>query len=768
VVWNDLGSACTPPGCTGNTTCNSDIFVAKGVPNDRDNPTSWTWTTTNLTSGVIGTDAYTDEFYPSVTVDQADGDVYVSYYRSNSGSISLAARQQQVHYVSVRSIDGGSTWQPAYQVTQSPTNEYNNGADTGMQWGDYTWLDVINGVAYPVWTDRRDSSDEEIYSVKLCSEPTHWTERGAAPTVPPTAVTAGASRVMNISWSAPDIFWGDGNENNAARKYQLYVDNVLTTDNISWTSTSTTWTAPDCSASHAFRIRAINQCGVYKDYDTTSLTATGCCTNNPSNVAISPAGPLTLCQGTGQLLSLTLTGGTGPFTYQWTQDAADIGGATSSTFSADTAGAHAYNCRVTGNGCSSGAIANSSTQITWQATPTFAGLTSVTNPAGTTCQLNLGWSAASTPCAGPISYRVYRSTSSPVVTDVAHRVASGLSGTSHSDFVSLVNGTTYYYRVHAFDASNGVEDGNAMEMSGIPTGSSSSNTHINEGFEVASPTGWTHSAAQGSDDWARSTAQKNGGASSFFSSDVANLKDDYLVSPSFTLGTSAQMSFWHTYAMESGYDGCVIEINDGSGWADLGSQIASGGYNGTISTSYSSPIAGRQAWTGGAIGTFGQVVVNLASYAGKTCQVRFRLACDSSVPGTGWYVDDLLITSQTIVACTTSTIPGETAPGDTSATAQSWTNKTTQTWPATATATTYSLYRGIQSDLPQLLNSSTDSCTKYAGAATSTDTITEDPTGIEGGFYWYLVTGSNTGGEGPAGNATAGPRTVNSSGVCSP
>ena len=109
---------------------------------------------------------------------------------------------------------------------------------------------------------------------------------------------------------------------------------------------------------------------------------------------------------------------------------------------------------------------------------------------------------------------------------------------------------------------------------------------------------------------------------------------------------------------------------------------------------------------------------------------------------------------------------GETAPGDTSATAQSWTSKTTQTWPASAAATSYTLYRGIQADLPQLLNSSTDSCTKYTGAANSTVNITEDPTTITGRFYWYLVTGSNTGGEGPAGNATAGARTVNSNGGC--
>jgi len=276
-VWNDLSSACTPPGCSGNSTCNSDIYVAKGVPNSRDNPTSWTWTTVNLTKTVIGTDNYTDEFYPSIAVDQADGDVYVSYYRSNSGASSITPRQQQVHYVVVRSINGGTNWQTAYQVTQLPTNEYNSGADSSMQWGDYTWVDAINGVCYPVWTDRREAADEDIWAGKVCSEPTHWVERGASPAVPPTTCANGGSAgQVTVSWTAPDIYWGDGGESSASRKYQLYVDGALATDNILWTATSSTYTASNCTASHTYQVRAVNSCGVTKSYGTTTFTPSNC------------------------------------------------------------------------------------------------------------------------------------------------------------------------------------------------------------------------------------------------------------------------------------------------------------------------------------------------------------------------------------------------------------------------------------------------------------------------------------------------------------
>jgi len=38
-----------------------------------------------------------------------------------------------------------------------------------------------------------------------------------------------------------------------------------------------------------------------------------------------------------------------------------------------------------------------------------------------------------------------------------------------------------------------------------------------------------------------------------------------------------------------------------------------------------------------------QVVVDLSPYAGQTVILRFRLACDSGVGGTGWYIDDVQV-----------------------------------------------------------------------------------------------------------------------------
>ena len=58
-------------------------------------------------------------------------------------------------------------------------------------------------------------------------------------------------------------------------------------------------------------------------------------------------------------------------------------------------------------------------------------------------------------------------------------------------------------------------------------------------------------------------------------------------------------------------------------------------------------------------------------------------------------------------------------------------------------------------------------CLRFTGAdqnAVTAAGLSDDPSAA-GGLYWYLVTGVNVFGEGPAGNATVGPRLINSSGA---
>ena len=92
-------------------------------------------------------------------------------------------------------------------------------------------------------------------------------------------------------------------------------------------------------------------------------------------------------------------------------------------------------------------------------------------------------------------------------------------------------------------------------------------------------------------------------------------------------------------------------------------------------------------------------------------------------------------------------------------------SKTKLQWGAVPGAAWYTLYRGDAASLPALLNTGVDSCLSWTGSDTATpDSITQVPPA--GGIHWFLVTAANAAGEGSAGNATAGPRVVNSTGPC--
>jgi hypothetical protein len=115
----------------------------------------------------------------------------------------------------------------------------------------------------------------------------------------------------------------------------------------------------------------------------------------------------------------------------------------------------------------------------------------------------------------------------------------------------------------------------------------------------------------------------------------------------------------------------------------------------------------------------------------------------------------------------TSCAPEEISSGTTQATAQAWAaDKTTMSWTADATATGYRLYRGVPADLPNLVTTAVDSCTRYDGVETTFNLNGTGDQPASGTFLWFLVTAYNGIGEGSAGNASAAPRTVNSSGVC--
>ena len=246
---------------------------------------------------------------------------------------------------------------------------------------------------------------------------------------------------------------------------------------------------------------------------------------------------------------------------------------------------------------------------------------------------------------------------------------------------------------------------------------------------------------QGSTPWAIvSTNYAHSGSHALFSADEGSVKDDTIDTYEIDLrnASTATLSFYHTYELENTYDGAVIEISTdgGSTFTDLGSHITQGGYNGTISTSYQSPIAGRNAWTGGSLGTMSQVVVDLSSYVGHTVIIRFRMACDSSVNKTGWYVDDVVVSTSNSTPTPAPTIDSFTAnpttitSGDSSTLSWQTTNATSVTVKDGNGNTVYSgsSVDGSTTVSPTSTTTYTLTATGDGGTATASVTVTVSST----------------------------------------
>ncbi len=422
---------------------------------------------------------------------------------------------------------------------------------------------------------------------------------------------------------------------------------AFTGTNAAWTRYTVTLPAGYDNVTMQFRFNLTTDCathnaGSYVDdiavtnvYVPGSCATGSSCANNPQ-VDVRPDGPVTLCSGTPQTLTTTLSGGVAPFSYQWTVDGTPIPGAVAATYKADSTGAHTYNCKVSGTGCPDTVFDPAGTTITWQAFPSFGGVTSVTNPGTSTCSLDLAWSAATSPCPGAITYSVYRSTTSPVAVVPANRVAAGLTGTSYRDGKGLVAGTVYYYVVRAVSTSTGAEDPNTVQKSGSPSGVTQ--TVFSDSFETGN-LGWTFSKgspaattgdfiigdpvgtvgnnsqqAQPEDDHTAApgvnclyTAANPGG--SVGTDDVDN-GEVIATSPAFNLAgfTSAKLGLWRWFENEDTEDNgdyYVLEVsnNNGSTWTQL-EQIPD-------------TVTNTNAWT--------QVQFDLQNFVALTSTMRIRV-----------------------------------------------------------------------------------------------------------------------------------------------
>jgi cell division septation protein DedD len=153
--------------------------------------------------------------------------------------------------------------------------------------------------------------------------------------------------------------------------------------------------------------------------------------------------------------------------------------------------------------------------------------------------------------------------------------------------------------------------------------------------------------------WGTSTITPHTPPNDVFSTAPDNILDNRLDAPPHSIGIfDNSLTFRHSYNLQEGFDGAVLEISvpsiNGGAFTDVTDPAVDGrfapgtGYSTIISATSQSPIAGRMAWSGNSNGyvtcalSFGPAFD--PGFSGNVV-LRFRLVTDNSVASTGWRVD---------------------------------------------------------------------------------------------------------------------------------
>jgi hypothetical protein len=213
------------------------------------------------------------------------------------------------------------------------------------------------------------------------------------------------------------------------------------------------------------------------------------------------------------------------------------------------------------------------------------------------------------------------------------------------------------------DATSCISGGGTFGGSGSVCAGFCGVTSISENFDsVASgglPAGWySWSNSSTGLPWAAVNNFAHSGSGSVFTNDVGTVSTQILSMPVIIAAGPVNMEFWSRYSVDAAHDGWVVEASiNGGPFTNIGQSAWRGedgrlnDYNASISIPFLSPIAGQRAFAGTAYLEWDRRTASIPASSGDYVALRFKMASDDQLGGTGVWIDDVQVTSAATGAC---------------------------------------------------------------------------------------------------------------------
>jgi len=294
-----------------------------------------------------------------------------------------------VRELPAQGLDSATSWQLSDKLwyvsrgTEAATyqcdnNPQTNGCNTGSLYNIYRAIDDVDGNlnnGTPHAASIFTSLNRHEIGCGIASDPQNQNSSECPSLSTPTLSGTVGDNQVQLSWSSVS----------GATAYIL-LRNELSCDagftqiyngaNLNYTDTYVV-----NGVTYYYRVQATSNSGDCFSFMSNCQTLTPSGAACSMTVDVTPNGTTTVCAGTNIVFTATPTGGTSPFTYQWTQDSADISGATSTTLTRNfgTAQSHVYNCKVSDAGSCVDIMDATSSTGTWLAVPGAPVISSVSD-----------------------------------------------------------------------------------------------------------------------------------------------------------------------------------------------------------------------------------------------------------------------------------------------------------------------------------------------------------------------------------------------------